>query len=398
MGIKITSVSEAVANNGIKILIHGLAGSGKTVFCATTGVPTLIISAESGLLSIANAPSYIKTTVVKTIHELEQAYEFLLSNIDMFECVALDSISEIAEVLLADEKANAKDPRQAYGNLSDRMLDILRKFRDLENIDVIMSSKQVRIEDPDTNTTRYVPSLPGKSLTNSISYLFDEVFALRVEKDEDGDDYRIIQTGRDRNYEAKDRSGALDMFEQPMARLIFAKIRESMPSEIQDDVSSEETKVVDQKEESDHVDHDTYWYHSESESVMSLPAGTHIHEVREAAEACDEISKEEYKKISEKISSNKEKSLKEEKEEKQSEPETEEKEEQQEINFGKEETSTTIENNTDDPMYLYHNTSDAVLKLSPGDLIDDDGNIDIIDFKTFVEHSRRIKAAKETEE
>ncbi len=47
---------------------------------------------------------------------------------------------------------------------------------------------------------------------------------------------------------------------------------------------------------------------------------------------------------------------------------------------------------TDGPLYLYHSASDAVMKLNEGDSIDDDGNIDVIDYKTYVQHKKRIKA------
>ena len=52
MSIKLTSTAQAAVDNGIKVLVHGPAGSGKTTLCATTGEPTVIISAEAGLLSL----------------------------------------------------------------------------------------------------------------------------------------------------------------------------------------------------------------------------------------------------------------------------------------------------------------------------------------------------------
>jgi len=230
MGIKITSIKEALDNNGIKILIHSLAGCGKTVACATTGAPTLIISAEAGLLSLADAPDHIKTTVIYSIDDLEKVYDYLTleNGLRDYEWIALDSISEIAEVLLAEEKNKSKDPRQAYGNLSERMMKIMRMFRDLA-INVIITCKTKRQEDQDSGIVTFVPMLPGAALTQNISYMFDEVFALRVEQDTDEDgkkfDYRILQTGRCRRYEAKDRSGKLDPFEEVHIGRLVAKIR-----------------------------------------------------------------------------------------------------------------------------------------------------------------------------
>lgn len=237
MGINIKSVEEAIQDNGLKILVHGPAGVGKTVFCATAGKPTLLISAESGLLSIKGAietgllpkevAKLVKVVEIKTLEDLKDVYEMLRAD-HICDWIALDSISEIAEVVLAHEKEHSKDARQAYGNLSEEMSKILRKFRDLPKYNVVMSCKQQRLVDGDTDRTIYMPSLPGAKLAQSIPYLFDEVFALRVEKDDEGNDYRIVQTTRDVRYEAKDRSGKLDTFEAPSLYHIEKKIYSEM--------------------------------------------------------------------------------------------------------------------------------------------------------------------------
>jgi hypothetical protein len=69
--------------------------------------------------------------------------------------------------------------------------------------------------------------MPGNMLKQGVGYFFDEVMALRVEKDADGNPTRWLQTSRDYNYEAKDRSGALEMFESPDLAAIAAKISSS---------------------------------------------------------------------------------------------------------------------------------------------------------------------------
>ena len=54
MAIQLISAKDAALQNGIKVLIYGPAGAGKTVFCTTApdNEKTLMISAEGGLLSI----------------------------------------------------------------------------------------------------------------------------------------------------------------------------------------------------------------------------------------------------------------------------------------------------------------------------------------------------------
>lgn len=49
MALTLTTTRQAVQANGVKILVYGQAGAGKTVLSATTGGNPLIISAEAGL-------------------------------------------------------------------------------------------------------------------------------------------------------------------------------------------------------------------------------------------------------------------------------------------------------------------------------------------------------------
>jgi len=266
MAVKITSLKEAVADNGIKILVHGMAGSGKTVLGATAGETTLIISAEAGLLSISDAPDYISVAVVKTLADLTELYTMLKDVVESnpvnkdYEWIVLDSITEIAEVVLANELEKSPDPRKAYGALQTEMLKLMKGFRDLPHYHVMMVAKQTRFTDDFTGITTYVPAMPGAKLGPQIPYLFDEVFALRVEKDEEGVDYRTLQTCRDIRFEAKDRSGKLEFFEKANLKHIKNKIYGNT-------VASE---VVEEPEEGEAADQPVflkYWAHPESDSI-----------------------------------------------------------------------------------------------------------------------------------
>lgn len=224
MAIKLTSTRQSAQENGIKILVHGPAGAGKTTLCGTTGEPTVIISAEAGLLSLRTHD--IPVIEVQSLADVHEAYQFVSQSDEgkQFQWVCLDSISEIAEVVLNYEKKNCKDPRQAYGALAEQMTDLVRAFRDLSGRNVFFSCKQERTKDEHTGSILYYPSMPGNTLKQGISYFFDEVFALRIEADAEGKPTRWLQTGRDYNYEAKDRSGALDQFELPNLGDIAKKI------------------------------------------------------------------------------------------------------------------------------------------------------------------------------
>jgi phage nucleotide-binding protein len=224
MAITLTSTKDSAALNGLKFLVHGPAGAGKTSLCATTGEPTVIISAESGLLSLRGVD--IPVIEVKTLDQLYEAYDFVTNTMkgQAFKWICLDSISEIAEVVLNHEKKVAKDPRQAYGALAEKMTDLIRAFRDLPGRNVYFSCKQERAKDEQLGAMLYYPAMPGNMLKQGVGYFFDFVFAMRIEKDADGNPTRWLQTSRDYNYEAKDRSGSLEMFESPDLSAIAAKV------------------------------------------------------------------------------------------------------------------------------------------------------------------------------
>ena len=206
----------------VKILVYGQAGAGKTSLISSLPDP-VVLSAEGGLLSLSGFS--IPFVEITSMAELKDAYEWLTSSDEAkdFKSVAIDSISEIAEVVLSAEKKATKDPRQAYGALQEQMGDIIRGFRDIPNRHVYMSAKVEKTQD-EMGRILYGPSMPGNKLGQMLPYFFDEVLALRVEKDEEGIPQRALMTDSDGLWQAKDRSGRLDNWEQPDLGLVINKI------------------------------------------------------------------------------------------------------------------------------------------------------------------------------
>jgi len=140
-----------------------------------------------------------------------------------YESVALDSISEIAEVILNAEKKIAKDPRQAYGAMQEQVSDLIRAFRDLPGKHVYMSAKLEKSQD-EMGRMLYAPSMPGNKVGQSLPYFFDEVLALRVERDAEGNTQRALMCDTDGLWAAKDRSGKLAPWEAPDLGAVIDKI------------------------------------------------------------------------------------------------------------------------------------------------------------------------------
>lgn len=212
----------SLSANGVKLLVYGQAGAGKTSLIKTLPNP-IVLSAEGGLLSLQDADlPFIEISDMETLRE---AYTWLTQSDEAkgFESVALDSISEIAEVVLNAEKKATKDPRQAYGAMQEQMADIIRAFRDLPGRHVYMSAKLEKTQD-EMGRVLYAPSMPGNKTGQALPYFFDEVLALRVEKDGEGVTQRALMCDSDGLWLAKDRSGKLEAWEAPDLGAIIAKI------------------------------------------------------------------------------------------------------------------------------------------------------------------------------
>lgn len=208
--------------NGVKLLVYAQAGAGKTSLIPTLPNP-VVLSAEGGLLSIADAD--VPFVEVSSYDTLMEAYRWVTESDEAkhFESIALDSISEIAEVVLNHEKKIAKDPRQAYGAMQEQMADIIRAFRDISGKHIYFTAKCEKTAD-ESGRILYAPAMPGNKTGQQLPYFFDEVLALRVEKDAEGVAQRALMCDSDGIWQAKDRSGKLDTWEAPDLGAIIAKI------------------------------------------------------------------------------------------------------------------------------------------------------------------------------
>ena len=218
MAIKIQNTDHIVIDS-VKCVVYGGAGVGKTRLCATAPVP-LIISAESGLLSLADIScDFIE---ISSLKEFDECYRYIKTSkeAEKYQTVCLDSLSEIAEVLLEKILPGYKDPRQAYAELATSMLPMLRKFRDLKGKNTVFTSKLINIHDEESGRTTKELMLPGKVLPNQVPYMVDELFLLDLNKKKQ----TTIFTKPSRTYFAKDRSGALLEEEEPNMTSIFGKI------------------------------------------------------------------------------------------------------------------------------------------------------------------------------
>ena len=83
-----------VSISGVKLLVYGAAGAGKTYLIKTLPDP-IILSAEAGLLSIKG--SDLSYFAIESMSDLNEVYSWIVNSDEAkkYQSVALDSISEI---------------------------------------------------------------------------------------------------------------------------------------------------------------------------------------------------------------------------------------------------------------------------------------------------------------
>jgi hypothetical protein len=206
---------------GVKTCLYGASGIGKTRLLATAP-DSLVLSAESGLLSLRKEK--IPYIDISTYAQLTEAYKWALTSAEArkFKTFGIDSLSEIAEVVLAEELKKTPDPRKAYGETQQQMYRLVRNFRDIAGKHVVMVAKEMFIE---IGTTKCAtPLMPSEKLQQQVPYFFDLVLHMYVGNDPStGKRYTGLHTQSNLNWMAKDRSGTLDPIEYPDLSNVFKK-------------------------------------------------------------------------------------------------------------------------------------------------------------------------------
>lgn len=239
--MRIVSTDEAAAS-AIKICIIGHAGAGKTFLASTIKESVLVVSAESGLLTLKKFKiPYVDITVddkgeaipeAKRIARLAEVYKWLQTAEPRaaYKWIFIDSLTEIAQNMV---KALDSDPQYSsekmalkkWGQYNTEMKGMIKAYRDLPYYNVVFTALAEDDKDESTGMIVKRVMMPGK-ISQQVPAWFDEVFYLGTSKDAEGNDVRkLLTSATERIPDPKDRSGNLDKFEQPDLAIIINKIR-----------------------------------------------------------------------------------------------------------------------------------------------------------------------------
>ena len=211
-------------SNRLTALILGPSGSGKTTLAKTLPGKTLIVSMESGLLSLSGQDiDYIELRPNNHNAFTELGTFLHGTDLSQYDNLYFDSLSEIATMCLSEAKQKFPDPSQTFprfGEYNERMTKFIRFVRDMEKNTFFTSL--VKVDRDDSGYRKHLPDIQG-SISNKINAFLDFVFHIRIVQKEESE-IRMLQTKADNNYDCKDRSGKLAPFEQMDLSLIYNKV------------------------------------------------------------------------------------------------------------------------------------------------------------------------------
>lgn len=260
MAMRVITADERLAEKrGIKLLILGKPGIGKTFQLRTLPAElTLVFEFEGGELPLADWPGDLFRTrqwsefcdalvllagpnpaLPPTARFSTAHHERVLAGCEApedfahYRYVVIDSVTALSRICFTEckaqpaaqsERSGRPDLRAAYGLLGQELLAALNHLQHARHLHVVMTA--ILDEKLDDFSRKYfAPQIEGSKTALELPGIVDEVVTLTEIKAEDGSSYRafVCQTVNPWQLPAKDRSGRLDVVEEPHLHKLIQK-------------------------------------------------------------------------------------------------------------------------------------------------------------------------------
>ncbi|WP_353275763.1 ATP-binding protein [Wolbachia endosymbiont (group A) of Pipizella viduata] len=246
---------------GITAVIIGPAGIGKTSLLKTIDKPTLCLDIEEGLGSVKDWDGgSIEIETWNDIRDIacllggpnpavradqaysQKHYEYafnkkkeLSQKLSQYQCIFFDSMTAASRLCLAwaqlhpdvfSEKTGKANEWAAFGKLAQEMIGWLIQLQHIKDKDIILTATLGKSLD-EFNRQIWTLQCGGNKTNNEIPGIVDEMISMVGLKNNEGKEIRsfVCQTINSWGYPAKDRSGCLDMVEEPHLGKLLAKIK-----------------------------------------------------------------------------------------------------------------------------------------------------------------------------
>lgn len=209
------------AQYGVKALAHGGPGSGKTPLIKTAPRPVLCAT-EPGLLSLRDWDGPVWEAY--TARAIDEFFDWLKRSNEPanFDTVGIDSVSQMAEIYLADAMKSNKHGLKAYGDMAEKVMEHVTFLYYLQQKHVYLIAKQ-HLTDEGGGMMKKRPYFPGKECNVKVPHLYDEILCVGNFQIPGAGEVRAIRAWDSLTVSARDRSGKLDEYEPCDLGALFVK-------------------------------------------------------------------------------------------------------------------------------------------------------------------------------
>lgn len=226
--------SQLAKRYGVKSIIFGAPGSGKTPLINTAPRPVLLVT-EPGMLSMRD--SQIPSWEAYTPELIKEFFDWFHGSKEAgnFDTLGVDSISNIADILLAEELKKQKHGLKAFGTMAERVLDIANKLFYMPQKHIVLIAKQGLFENGRQTilqggevihepVMQKKPFFPGQILNTNMPHLFDNVLHLsKAMVPGQPQPVSALRTVEIPEVFSRSRSGTFSELEPPHLGNLFAK-------------------------------------------------------------------------------------------------------------------------------------------------------------------------------
>lgn len=199
-------------NYGVKAIIYGPPGGGKTP-AANTAPRPVMMACEPGLLSMRN--SNIPTWTAFDAARQDEFFKWLFHSNETkgFDTVVVDSGSQMAENYLQRANQNNKHGLAAYGQMARDSMENFRGMYYMPQKHIYIVAKQeFKIEN---GITMRRPYYPGQQLPIDVPHMYDAILQLDIHSVPNVGQVKAFRCIGSMDTVARNRTGTLAEFEPP---------------------------------------------------------------------------------------------------------------------------------------------------------------------------------------